>query len=83
MQDYIIDHQMDREQFVVTLENEIAVLKYRVIADNVVDFCHTYVPGEARGKGLAEQLVHKGLAWAKAQEYKVTASCWYVEKFLK
>lgn len=82
MQDFIIDHQEDREQFVIVLDNEPAILKYRVSADNVIDFCQTYVPNEARGKGIAEKLVRKGLAWAKEQGYEIKASCWYVDRFL-
>ncbi len=82
MQDFIIDHQEDRGQFVIVLDNEPAILKYRVSADNVIDFCQTYVPNEARGKGIAEKLVHKGLAWAKEQGYEIKASCWYVDRFL-
>ena len=35
-----------------------------------------------RGKGLAEQLVEVGLAWANAEQLNVKASCWYVAKFL-
>ncbi|MGL5391371.1 MAG: N-acetyltransferase, partial [Shewanella sp.] len=34
-------------------------------------------------KGLAERLVRQGLKWAKEQEMQITASCWYVQKFLK
>jgi len=40
------------------------------------------VPFRLRGKGLAEQLVEVGLAWAKEQGYDIKADCWYVAKFL-
>jgi predicted GNAT family acetyltransferase len=47
-----------------------------------VDFTRTYVPSELRGKGLAEKLVHYGLAWASAEHLSISASCWYVARFL-
>jgi predicted GNAT family acetyltransferase len=59
----------------------IAELTYRLIGNNI-DFNHTYVPFNMRGKGLAELLVKAGLAWAESNEYEISASCSYVNPYL-
>lgn len=58
------------------------MLEYRLNGQHI-DFNRTFVPDELRGKGLAERLVRHGLKWAKAQDFEIAASCWYVQKFLK
>jgi len=39
---------------------------------------HTYVPDEARGKGLAMQLVERLVADARAQGFTIVPQCSYV-----
>lgn len=77
-----IQHQAAQQRFVLQLDGAEAVLNY-ALNGNRIDFHHTFVPPAFRGKGLAEQLVRHGLAWAKAQQYQLTASCSYVQKFLR
>jgi uncharacterized protein len=48
-----------------------------------LDITSTYVPPEFRGKGLAENLVRKAIAWGKEQGYELHASCWYAAKFIR
>ncbi|MCK8045032.1 N-acetyltransferase [Shewanella sp. 1CM18E] len=74
-------HLADESRFVINLDGAQAVLAYELYDDSC-NFNNTYVPPELRGKGLAEKLVRHGLQWAKAADYKIEASCWYVEKFL-
>jgi len=78
----IVEHQQDKQRFVIPVDGHEAVLEYRLDGKHI-DFNRTYVPDELRGKGLAERLVRHGLKWAKAQDYEIQASCWYVQKFLK
>jgi predicted GNAT family acetyltransferase len=80
-----IEHQKDLHRFVLAQDGYECLLEYRLSgADDrqSVDFIHTYVPFQLRGKKLAEQLVDAGLLWAKAQGYQIDASCSYVKKFL-
>lgn len=77
----MIEHQPSRHRFVMTEAGIDAVLDY-VIRGTQIDFTHTYVPESLRGRGIAEQLVRAGLAWAREQDYQIEASCWYVDKFL-
>ena len=77
-----IEHQQDKQRFIIPFEGYEAVLEYQVSGKNI-DFNRTFVPNALRGKGLAERLVRHGLRWAKSQDLAIQASCWYVQKFLK
>ncbi|MFA7555496.1 MAG: GNAT family N-acetyltransferase [Spongiibacteraceae bacterium] len=77
-----ITHHSDKNCFILTVDSAEAILEYRLLPDLRIDFSHTFVPAEFRGKGLAEKLVRHGLAWAETQGLTVQASCWYVERFL-
>jgi predicted GNAT family acetyltransferase len=75
-------HQPERQRFVSVLEGQEATLEYRLIADQGIDFTNTFVPESLRGKGIAEKLVRTGIGWARDQGLEMTASCWYVKRFL-
>ena len=77
------EHQPDRQRFLVQTNGDEAVLEYRLLPDNGVDFTRTFVPEELRGQGIAEKLVRTGLAWARDQGYEIQSGCWYVARFLK
>ncbi len=74
-------HQPQQQCFTLTVGTDEARLEYRLSAGQVV-FTSTYVPFSLRGRGLAEQLVTTGLAWAKEEGLEVQSSCWYVDRFL-
>lgn len=77
-----IDHQPEQNRFVCSTTGEEALLEYRLEDGTGIDFCRTFVPKSARGKGIAEELVKTGLNWARAQGYNIRASCSYVQRFL-
>lgn len=76
-----IEHSVEDSKFIGIDGGEEVVLDY-VLAGNGVNFTHTFVPVSLRGKGYAEKIVRQGLTWAKEKDLIVTASCWYVAKFL-
>ncbi len=78
-----IDHQTERSRFVSLVEGQEAMLEYKMLTGNVIDFTYTFVPENLRGHGIAEELVRTGLAWAREQGYTIEASCWYVRRFLR
>jgi predicted GNAT family acetyltransferase len=59
----------------------LAVANYR-LADNVMTLTHTEVLPQARGHGLATQLVAGVLEAARARRLKVVAGCSFVRDFL-
>lgn len=82
-----VEHHPQRHCFVIDIDGRESVLQYRLLGlesgrPTAVDFTRTYVPEELRDQGLAEALVRHGLAWARQQNYRIEASCWYVQKFL-
>lgn len=77
----MVKHESEKSRFVIEQDGKESVLEY-VVKGTTVDFTHTYVPFRLRGRGLAEELVSAGLAWAKGESFNMTASCSYVRKFL-
>ncbi|MEO3877639.1 GNAT family N-acetyltransferase [Rheinheimera fenheensis] len=82
MTEPVIQHQREQQRFVLQLDGAEAVLDYALNGSSI-NFHHTFVPPTFRGKGLAEKLVRHGLAWARQQQYQISARCWYVQKFLR
>ncbi|WP_225667139.1 GNAT family N-acetyltransferase [Thalassolituus oleivorans] len=77
----MVVHQPEQTRFIIEQDGHTCLLEYALEGQNI-NFTHMYVPFRLRGKGLAEQLVEVGLAWANAEQLNVKASCWYVAKFL-
>ncbi len=78
-----IQHDIEHKRFVLVTDGGEALLEYRLLPGNGIDFTHTFVPPALRGRGIAEKLVRAGLSWARAQEYGIQASCWYVRRFIR
>lgn len=78
-----VQHQAGQQRFVVNSGGLESVLEYRLLPDGQIDFTRTFVPGALRGQGIAEKLVRTGIAWAREQDYRMQASCWYVRRFLE
>jgi uncharacterized protein len=76
-------HQADKQRFVAVLDGQESVLDYRLLPNHGIDFTRTFVPVALRGQGIAEKLVRTGIGWAREQAFEITASCWYVSRFLK
>ena len=83
MTDYKIEHDKDYQQFSIALGEDDAELAYATPDDQVIDFTHTYVPEDARGKGIANQLIREGLKYAEEHGLKVIASCTAVKSFME
>jgi len=78
-----INHQPERTRFVLVIDNQEARLEYDLMPRHGINFTYTFVPEALRGQGIAEKLVHTGLAWAREQGFEIEASCWYVRRFLR
>jgi predicted GNAT family acetyltransferase len=77
-----IQHEPQRQRFVVEMNGLESVLEYRQTGD-AIDFTRTFVPEALRGRGIAEKLVRTGIDWARSQGYALQASCWYARRFLE
>lgn len=81
-----VNHIPEKNRFVIDCDGAESVLEYALFNQasiTAIDFTHTFVPPECRGKGLAEKLVRAGIKWAKEQGYELHASCWYAAKFIR
>lgn len=79
----VIDHDPEGQEFTVALEQEQAELSYAKPEERVIDFQHTFVPASFRGKGVANQLIQAGLAYAREQEWQVLATCPTVSAYIR
>lgn len=75
-------HQVEQRRFVIRADGVEALLEYRMLAPDVIDFVHTYTPAPLRGRGLAARLVQAGVEYARAQGWRVIGSCSYVADWL-
>lgn len=78
-----VTHNEQAGSFEVFIEGHRAHLDYRKVDDNTLDFCHTFVPNELRGKGLAAVVTAAALEYARDKGFEVIPSCSYVEVYLK
>jgi uncharacterized protein len=58
-----------------------AFMNYRLVG-NVISLDHTETPIEARGRGIASQLVESVLEMARARGLKVVPRCPFVRAYL-
>ena len=78
-----VAHQPDRHRFVISEDGAEALLEYRMLAPDVIDFVHTWTPAALRGRGLAAQLVETGVGYARERGWRVIGSCSYVAAWLE
>lgn len=77
------DSQADGGRFSARNEGHVlGHLDYRRLADGVLDAHHTFVDPAARGRGVAEALLHALTAYAQAEQTTILPSCSYVAKKL-
>ncbi|MGD2114959.1 MAG: GNAT family N-acetyltransferase [Acidobacteriota bacterium] len=73
----------DAGRFEVPVEGEKAVLSFRRVDDETLDYTSTVVPPEARGQGIAGALVRHALDWARGEGYRVIPTCSYVARWIE
>jgi predicted GNAT family acetyltransferase len=67
----------------ITENGKEAFIQYVEVDSNTINYTHTYVPPELRGRGIAAKLVEAALIRARLDGKKVTASCSYVQSYLQ
>ncbi len=69
-------------RFEATVDGHQSVCEFELAAGRMI-FTHTMVPGELRGRGIAELLVRAALAEARRAGHRVVPRCSYVAKFIE
>ena len=78
----VIQHDAANQQFVTTRAGRAGELAYSRPAAGLIDFTHTFVAEALRGQGVADELAHAALAFARAQHLKVKTSCTFMANFV-
>ncbi len=78
-----VKHDEQAGRYYALIDGREAVCDYGRAGDGVLDFHHTYVPPELRGKGIADELVRQALEDVLARGLKVIPSCWFVRAYIE
>ena len=78
----MVEHDAAGSRFVIRLGEEEAELTYRLVGSRFV-LEHTEVPKSQRGRGLADELAHAALEYARANYLSVIPICPFVKKYLE
>lgn len=81
--DIKVQHNKEDQEFTVDIAGSEGELAYSLPEENVMDFQHTYVSENLRGKGVAEELVKTGLDYARDNHMKVIATCQFVASYVR
>ena len=78
-----IEHDKEKRIFFAEVENKKALLEYNKVDKKTLDYYHTFVPEELRGRGIASRVVEEGMQYAEEKGYKVIPTCPFVKAFVK
>jgi predicted GNAT family acetyltransferase len=78
-----IHHDAQNQEFTTVRSGYKAELAYSRPNNDVIDFTHTFVEEELRGKGVADELARAALDFARHEHLKVKASCTFMAGFVK
>lgn len=78
-----IQHDAPNQEFTTVRGGYRAELAYERPAQSVIDFTHTFVEEELRGKGVADELARAALDYARHEHLKVKTSCTFMAGFVK
>jgi len=80
---YDIRHNEDESQFETTVDGHLAYAAYDLEDPDRIVFTHTVVPDGLSGRGIAAELVKRGLQHARDRKLTVVPQCPYVASFIK
>ncbi|HEB63919.1 MAG TPA: N-acetyltransferase [Chloroflexi bacterium] len=75
-------HHPEEQRFTLAVEGHTAVLEYTRHGDTLI-FTHTGVPPAIGGRGIGSQLARAGLEYARQQNCRVRALCWFVSGYIE
>ncbi|MCA9913541.1 MAG: N-acetyltransferase [Anaerolineae bacterium] len=82
MTDYPVTNNTESKRFEIEIDGKLAILEYMIHGKNIL-YTHTEVPEELSGRGLAHELAHTAMEFAKDQGYRVQAICPFVKMYVE
>ena len=76
-------HEPERRRFVIVTGDHVALLAYRPVDATTLDYYHTYVPAQLRGRGIASRLAKFALEHARAERLRVVPTCTFIADYVK
>jgi predicted GNAT family acetyltransferase len=76
-----VEHRVSERRFVAVTTAGEASLEYD-LREGTMDLQSTFVPPEARGRGIAAELVAAAVGHARSNGLKIIPTCWYVGRWL-
>ena len=78
-----IVHDEKAQKFYCIVDNLESHMMYDKINDHTLDYYHTYVPTQLRGKKIAGSLLTAAAKYALENNLKVIPSCSYAASFFQ
>ena len=85
---FTISHEPDRSRYVITASGAdggrvVGEAHYSLRGENVIDFDHTFVEPELRGRGLSGLLAQRAVTGEAVGDRRIVASCWFIDGYLQ
>jgi predicted GNAT family acetyltransferase len=78
-----IKHDEANNKFYTVIDGSEAYLRYMMVNSKTMEMIKTYVPQELRSRGIAGEIVLKGLKFAEEKNFKIIPVCSYVAAYIK
>lgn len=81
-QPFVVHHDPDERKFTAVVDEQEARIDYSATSD-ALDFHHTYVPNELRGRGVGTELVKLALDIVRGLGQRVVPTCPFVRRVIE
>jgi len=81
--DLDVKHDEQAGKYYALIDGRAAVVEYNRVDERTLNFWHTFVPPDLRGRGIADELVRQALDDAYSRGYRVVPSCWFVRVYMQ
>ena len=77
-----VQHDEKAGKYYAWIDGHESVCEYGPVGEKTLNFWHTYVPPELRGRGIADELVRHALEDVRQRGLRVIPSCWFVRAYI-
>jgi predicted GNAT family acetyltransferase len=78
-----VENDSGQQRFLVRLPEGSGELQYRRIPPRALELVHTEVAPTLRGRGVGDALAEAAMAYARAEQLSIVASCPFVQRWLE